>query len=100
MNLIEPITAIAECDVALPRVAALMPAFNPGDSINKAVESLVNSSCPCDIYIVDDGSRVPVREILRDFPRTTIIRLEKNGGVARALNAGAGDNSRQANRVS
>ena len=52
----------------MPRVAALMPAYNPGEAINEAVESLVNSTYPCDIYIVDDGSDVPVAEILDDFP--------------------------------
>ena len=73
---------------AIPRVAALMPAYNPGEIINRAVESLANSTYPCDIYIVDDGSDVPVAESLGDFPRTKVIRLDKNRGVAHALNAG------------
>ncbi len=70
------------------RVAVLMPAYNPGDQINNAVESLVANTYPCDIYIVDDGSAVPVSQTLRDFSGVTVIRLEENGGVARALNAG------------
>ena len=77
-----------EVEPAMSRVAALMPAYNSGEEINEAVESLVNSTYPCDIYIVDDGSAVPITGVLRDFPRTKVIRLEQNGGVARALNAG------------
>ena len=59
-----------------------MPAYNPGEAINARSESLVNGTYPCDIYIVDDGSDVPVAEILDAFPRTKIIRLDKNAGVA------------------
>jgi GT2 family glycosyltransferase len=84
-----------EVEPAAPRVAALMPAYNPRPEINEAVESLINSTYPCDIYIVDDGSKVPVAEVLPNFPRTKVIRLEKNGGVARALNAGLKEILRQ-----
>jgi len=73
---------------AVPRVAALMPAYNAGEIINRAVESLAKSTYPCDIYIVDDGSDVPITQSLADFPRTKVIRLDKNRGVAHALNAG------------
>lgn len=75
-------------DEDITRVAVLMPAYNPGDSINRAVESLVGNTYPCDIYIVDDGSDVPVAQILDDFPRTEIIRLHQNMGVAKARNVG------------
>lgn len=75
-------------DQVAARVAVLIPAYNPGNAINGAVESLVSNTLPCDIYIVDDGSDIPVAQILDDFPRTKVIRLEKNVGVPRALNVG------------
>jgi glycosyltransferase involved in cell wall biosynthesis len=75
-------------DEAGGRVAVLMPAYNPGSAINGAVESLVNNTYPCDIYIVDDGSKIPVAQILDDFPRTEIIRLPENMGVVKARNVG------------
>jgi GT2 family glycosyltransferase len=84
-----------EVEPAMSRVAALMPAYNPGPEINEAIESLVNSTYPCDIYIVDDGSKVSVADVLPNFPRTKVIRLEKNCGVARALNAGLKEILRQ-----
>ena len=70
------------------RVAVLMPAYNPGPFINRSVESLVRNTHECDIYIVDDGSKIPVTQILDDFPRTTVIRLEQNRGVVHARNVG------------
>jgi glycosyltransferase involved in cell wall biosynthesis len=73
---------------ATSRVAVLMPAYNAGRFINRAVDSLVHGTCPADIYIVDDGSEVPVAASLKPHPAVTIIRLERNGGIARARNAG------------
>jgi glycosyltransferase involved in cell wall biosynthesis len=73
---------------ATSRVAVLMPAYNAGRFINRAVDSLARSTCVCDIFIVDDGSEVPVAESLKPRPGVTIIRLERNGGIARARNAG------------
>lgn len=70
------------------RVAILMPAYNVGDAINRAVGSLANGTYPCDIYIVDDGSDVPVTDVLKDFPRVKVIRLPKNAGVVKARNIG------------
>lgn len=70
------------------RVAVLMPAYNADQTIKRAVESLVSNTYPCDIFIVDDGSKTPITQILGDAPRTEIIRLHKNMGVVKARNAG------------
>ncbi len=79
---------VPSVDAGSKRVAALMPAYNTGDTINRAVASLADGTLPCDIYIVDDGSDVPVAQILGDFPRTKVIRLDKNTGVVNARNVG------------
>ncbi len=73
---------------ATSRVAVLMPAYNAGRFVNRAVDSLTRSTCLCHIYIVDDGSAVPVAASLKPHPSVAIIRLEQNGGIARARNAG------------
>lgn len=70
------------------RVAVLMPAYNAERFINHAVDSLMRGTFPCDIYIVDDGSKVPVASVLEDASRVRIIRLARNCGLARARNAG------------
>lgn len=73
---------------AVSRVAVLMPAYNAGQSINRAVESIVRGAYPCDIYIVDDGSDVPVAGILKPHPCITVVRLDRNSGIPRARNTG------------
>ena len=65
-----------------------MPAYNAGRVINRAVESLTQSTFPCDIFIVDDGSDIPVADVLNPGARASIIRLESNVGIPRARNAG------------
>lgn len=76
-------------DAEPARVAVLIPAYNPSDSdLILTLESLRNSAYPCDIYIVDDGSDVPIGNLLDGIPGIEVVRLEQNGGIARALNAG------------
>jgi GT2 family glycosyltransferase len=69
-------------------LAVLMAAYNSEAVIRRAVSSLTGNTYPCDIYIVDDGSRIPVSEVLGNIPNVEIIRFPKNQGLARALNAG------------
>ncbi len=69
-------------------LAVLMAAYKSEATIRKAVNSLTASTYPCDIYIVDDGSPIPVSEVLNDIPNLEIIRLAQNQGPARASNVG------------
>lgn len=71
-------------------VAVLMAAYNADKTIIEAVDSLMRSTQPCKIYIVDDCSRTPVAELLgaHDPDRIEIIRLPQNSGPAAARNAG------------
>ncbi len=70
------------------RVAVLMPAYNAEQFINRAVQSLAESTLPCDVYVVDDGSKVPVAQVLGNNSGVHVLRLEKNCGIAHARNAG------------
>jgi GT2 family glycosyltransferase len=74
--------------LASSRVAVLMPAYNPGDIIHRALESIARSTYPCDVYIVDDASNPPVAETVGRLPGVQVIRLEQNGGPAIARNVG------------
>lgn len=69
-------------------IAVIMAAYNSEKTIKKAVSSITAGTCACDIYIVDDCSRVPVSDVLGKIPNVEIIRLEKNQGPARASNVG------------
>ncbi|MEJ2373984.1 MAG: glycosyltransferase [Pseudolabrys sp.] len=66
----------------------LMPAYNAGKFINRAVQSLAESTFPCDIYIVDDGSEVPVADVLVRNSGARVLRLKRNRGIAFARNVG------------
>lgn len=71
-------------------VAVLMAAYNADKTLKQAVNSLLEGTHPCKIYIVDDCSRVPAADVLgaHDPARIEIIRLAKNGGPGNARNAG------------
>lgn len=75
-------------DAVTSRVAILMPAYNAERFIDRALVSLRRSTYACDIYIVDDGSEVPIASFVEDAPNIHIVRLERNGGIAKARNAG------------
>jgi glycosyltransferase involved in cell wall biosynthesis len=76
----------------LPRVAVLMAAYNAERTILQAVNSLLQGTYPCRIYVVDDCSRIPVSQVLDacDPDRIEIIRLERNVGPSAARNEGLG----------
>ena len=69
-------------------VAVLMAAYNAETTLCAAVDSILASTVPCDLYIVDDCSRVPVEKTIAAHANVTIIRLPRNGGLASALNVG------------
>jgi glycosyltransferase involved in cell wall biosynthesis len=69
-------------------VAVLMAAYNAEKTIRQAVDSIRASTVPCDLFLVDDCSRVPVEQLLGSPPGVTFIRLARNGGLAAALNVG------------
>jgi glycosyltransferase involved in cell wall biosynthesis len=66
-----------------------MAAYNAEQTLHEAVASVLNSTHPSDLVIVDDCSRVPVTQVLGDVStRITILRVGQNGGPARARNHG------------
>jgi len=69
-------------------VAVLMAAYNAEKTLPAAVESILASTVPCDLFLIDDCSRTPVEQVIGQRPNLTIIRLPKNHGLAAALNAG------------
>jgi len=72
----------------IAKVAVLMAAYNAEQTLRAAVESVLASSIPCDLYIVDDCSRTPVVDLIGSPPGVTHIRLSRNHGLAPALNIG------------
>lgn len=70
------------------RLALLVPVFNGQDALERSLASLRESEEKFDVFVVDDGSDPPI-ETVANLPFTIeLIRLPKNGGITRALNAG------------
>ena len=66
-----------------------MPVYNPGEALAMTLESLRQQTVPFRLYLVDDGSssKPDYDELLQGFD-CRLIALEKNRGIAGALNVG------------
>ena len=74
---------------AMPRVAAIVLDWNGGEEGLGAVESLLESDLPLDVFFVDNASRVSIAgEVRRRFPTVETIRNPVNLGYAGGNNVG------------
>ena len=75
-----------------PAVSVVVPTWNRGALLRRAVDSVLRQSHgDLELLVVDDGSTDDTAEFLRGVgdPRLTVIRLPHTGHVATARNAGA-----------
>lgn len=73
-----------------PRATIVMPAYNAEATLREAVDSaLAQTVCDFELVIVDDGSRIPVAEVLADVgdERVRIVRHDRNQGLGRTRNS-------------
>jgi glycosyltransferase involved in cell wall biosynthesis len=71
------------------RIAFLMPVYQAQRDFDDTMQSLAETSTPCTVFVVDDGSQPPLE--LRGYdPRVKVnlTRLQRNQGIVAALNAG------------
>lgn len=75
-----------------PGISVLIAAYNEEDSILGTLESIARQDYagPFEVIVIDDGSSDGTREMLNTapYPWLRLITMPKNGGKARALNAG------------
>jgi glycosyltransferase involved in cell wall biosynthesis len=69
-------------------LAVLITAYKAERTIEETLDSLYKNKEPHDIYIVDDGSPVPLEDVLTPRENVTILRSSANLGVALARNLG------------
>jgi hyaluronan synthase len=89
-----PMPPISGAD--LPTVSVIIPAYNEGALVRKAIDSVSRSHYPChklQVIAVDDGSTDDTWEHIRtaalEAPvKVTTIRLQRNRGKRHALYAG------------
>lgn len=72
-----------------PRIAVLIPSYNPGTDLHGTLDSLRRQTVAFRLFIVDDGSKHPGDyEALTKGMDARIIRLPRNLGITGAMNAG------------
>ena len=75
-----------------PRISILVPAYNEGETIEAALESLLQDDYPCyEVIVVDDGSSDDTLARARKFEGkhgrcTVLVHSKPNGGKWSALN--------------
>jgi glycosyltransferase involved in cell wall biosynthesis len=78
---------------APPAVTVLIGAYENEGTVARAVGSILAQTEPgLELIVIDDGSRdnssAAAREAIGSDPRGRVLRLERNLGIARSLNAG------------
>ncbi len=69
------------------RPLVIMPAWNEAETIGQTVKEVLSYGPPCDVLVVDDGSRDATASLARDAG-ATVIQLPFNLGVGGAMRTG------------
>jgi N-acetylglucosaminyl-diphospho-decaprenol L-rhamnosyltransferase len=73
----------------MQKLFAVVVTWNGERYVQKCLESLLHSTVPVDVIIVDNASNDKTLEILQEVcPKATLFHLEKNLGFGRANNIG------------
>jgi glycosyltransferase involved in cell wall biosynthesis len=74
----------------MTRLAVLIPVYRNASGLHRTLESLKQAEGSFDVVVVDDGSPEPIAAPTRLRPDVgvSLLRLEKNRGIAAALNYG------------
>ena len=85
----DPAASSSQSASATNTLAALIPAYNPGATLQLTLESIASQPVLCEIFVVDDGSD-PAIELPDQInnKRIHLMRIESNTGIANALNTG------------
>ena len=68
-------------------VTAYIPAYNAAEYLPHSIEGLLQqSAAPDEILVIDDGSTDATAEIASRYPGVTLVRHERNKGLACARN--------------
>ena len=78
-----------EASIGDATVSVVIPSYNCGHYVVKAVESVLKQSCPPqEIILVDDGSTDHTREVLEPYRKAIVYLYQKNAGEPAARNTG------------
>jgi glycosyltransferase involved in cell wall biosynthesis len=68
-------------------ISVYIPAYNVAKFLRRSIESVLGQSlAPAEILVIDDGSADNSAEIAGSYPAVTLVRHERNRGLAAARN--------------
>lgn len=70
------------------RVTVVITNYNYAQYVGKAIDSVLSQTIPCDVVVVDDGSKDGSAKLLQTYADKADIILQDNAGVAAARNRG------------
>lgn len=77
-----------------PLVSVIIPTYNRGDVLERAIDSAVNQKYEnIEVIVIDDGSVDNTESVVSNFPDVTYIKHEKNLGGSHARNTGIKNSS-------
>ena len=74
-------------DPSHPDTLVIMPAWNESESIGNTIREVFEFGPPCDVLVVDDGSRDNTAQVARESG-ATVLQLPFNMGVGGAMRTG------------
>ena len=73
----------------MPLVSVIIPTYNRGSVLGRAVDSVCAQTCrDFELFVVDDGSTDSTREVLAEYGERTTYLYQENRGVSSARNLG------------
>lgn len=74
----------------MPKVSVIIPAYNPGDFLTRAIDSVLQQTMPdLECIVVDDGSTEDLGWVASYGDERLILVRQRNRGVSMARNVGA-----------
>jgi glycosyltransferase involved in cell wall biosynthesis len=70
------------------RVSVIIPCFNQGEYLGKAIESALSQTVECEVIVVIDGSEDNALEVAQSYEPQVKVIQQVNKGLASARNTG------------
>lgn len=77
----------------MPKISVVIPTYNRARLLPRAIESAQNAGSDLEVIVVDDCSSDDTPEVCASISGIRYVRLQTNGGLANARNAGIAESS-------
>lgn len=77
----------------MPKISVVIPTYNRARLLPHAIESAQNAGSDVEVIVVDDGSSDDTPEVCAKIAGIRYVRVNTNGGLARARNFGIAESS-------